>query len=522
MTQKLYAFQKTVLNHYLKDRDVLLQAPTGSGKTLASIYPGIEGIAIAEEDNTLFRYPQRIIYGVPMRVLARSFYSEHDEIARSKHWRHHWRPSIQTGETPDDPLFEGRVIFATVDQMLASFLNVPYGIPKKLDNINAGAFIGAYLIFDEFHLYPREQMMLAVLAMLKMLKGISRFVLMSATFSPVLLKEIGDYLDAETIRDAPGTPIEAGIFQDVSPVRTRRRWLHAAEGELSPDAVLDKIRQHDARRVLCICNTVDRAQALFDALAGHEEINTHLIHSRMYQKDRRKVEDDLLEIYQQAGAGGKPEVLVATQVIEVGLDISSALMLTECAPAAALIQRAGRCARRQDEEGHVYVFQPFQDGVVNYAPYIEDGYEEVCIRTWKALREKFDDVEMTFAEEQAWVDQAHGEHDKVFIDDLSHKVNRRISQITECMHDRDTGYIGSLIRTSSNVPLLIHADPKEDETLATRPHELEAINISQSMIARAYEALHDDGGYDDLPFWFMGGKEEIDPDPESLTPNRTS
>src|SRR5690606_9258563 len=103
------------------------------------------------------------------------FYEEFDHRAKQKAWKPEWKPTVQTGETPDDPLFEGRVIFCTVDQMLASFLNIPYSLPKKLDNINAGAMIGSALIFDEFHLYSQREMMLTVLAMLKMLQGLSHF-----------------------------------------------------------------------------------------------------------------------------------------------------------------------------------------------------------------------------------------------------------------------------------------------------------------------------------------------------------
>src|SRR5690606_28250295 len=197
------------------------------------------------------------------------------------------------------------------------FLNIPYSLPKKLDNINAGAMIGSALIFDEFHLYPQREMMLTVLAMLKMLHGLSRFILMSATFSPVFLQEIGRVLDAEVLADPPGTPLSQGYCSDIKALTTRKRIFYAEDGPLTAEAVL--ARMDGAERVLCVCNTVDRAQQLYRTLRPKltEDIECRLLHSRFYRDDRRAIENFAVEQFKEKSE--RKVVLIATQVVEVGL-----------------------------------------------------------------------------------------------------------------------------------------------------------------------------------------------------------
>ncbi len=485
-----YHYQKKVQDLYLEqEANVILQAPTGAGKTQAALEPGILGFH--EADNYGRDYPTRLIYGVPMRVLASSFVKEHQAIAKGLHgnteWDDTWEPTIQTGERPEDKLLEGRVIFATVDQMLASFLNLPYGLPKRLGNINAGALIGSYLIFDEFHLYPRKEMMLTVLAMLRMLRGISRFTLMTATFSAPLLDSLAQLLEAEVIAEREGDQ----LFGDVTNIQTQKRYWHAQTAILSVDSVRQCMG--DSQRTLIVCNTVNRAQALYLKLKeSFPDYEVILLHSRFYKHDRQAIEKKVLDRFGKATDGAtleRPVILVATQVIEVGLDISSDVLITECAPAASLIQRAGRCARRAHEEGHVHVFLPRDEdsGDVSFVPYIEDDLEDVCERTWAALREHFDGVQMDFSKEQAFINLAHSEHDEAFIQGLEAKVEARIDDIAQCMAKPELGYLGTLIRTNTTVPLYISEHPNKDGLLTEKPWQYEPFNMSKGQIGRLFE-----------------------------------
>jgi CRISPR-associated endonuclease/helicase Cas3 len=107
-----------------------------------------------------------------------------------------------------------------------------------------------------------------------------------------------------------------------------------------------------------------------------------LIHSRFKRGDRKQLETDLKDFYNESPNAC---IVVSTQVVEVSLDISFDLMITDAAPLDALIQRFGRINRKRTDEtiGHykpIYVLPPPEDEKIA-KPYdleiINKSYEEL-------------------------------------------------------------------------------------------------------------------------------------------------
>lgn len=496
-----YNYQRTVKQRFLNletPTDLIIQAPTGAGKTRAALEPALLGF-YQDQHTRQYQYPPRILYVTPMRSLTRSQYETALKLfqAPDKQWEEAWQPTIQTGEQPEDVFFSGKLIFATVDQLLASFLNLPYGIPRKLDNLNVGAILGSYLIFDEVHLYPQNEMFLTVLAMLKMLKGVCRFTIMTATFSQPYLVAIARVLEAEVIADEPHTPLPNSQFADVGVLQTQaRRWYSHTDGL---DAVA--VQRYRGKHTLCICNIVEQAQMLYETVRVIlPQVRCVLLHARFYRDDRQQIEDFVIREFEQSA----DEVLViATQVVEVGLDISADVLLTECAPAASLIQRAGRCARRGGQ-GLVHVFRPAlnPDESLNFAPYLEDGQADICQRTWDALQEPTFQAGklMRYAEEQALIQAAHAPTDAEFVTTLPNRINERIHAITKCMAARDDGYLQELIRQQTSVPLYLHPAPNDDQRLTEAPRQYEAFSVTRGQLVRWFQTAQ----VTDAPFLLMG------------------
>src|SRR2546425_3401001 len=128
-------FQRRVRDLLMKEKNVILQVPTGAGKTDAALWPFLQNLE--QEGNAL---PHTCLYATPMRVLSNQFYEKyHERIARIdkmrgtdlvRQYKQLGRDpvSIQTGDQPGDPQFESILTFCTIDQLLASFLAVPYGV----------------------------------------------------------------------------------------------------------------------------------------------------------------------------------------------------------------------------------------------------------------------------------------------------------------------------------------------------------------------------------------------------------
>lgn len=90
---------------------------------------------------------------------------------------------------------------------------------------------------------------------------------------------------------------------------------------------------------LVIVNRVARAQDIYRALLkqGRNSTNCGLIHSR-YRKPDRQTQ---MKILDRDG----DRIVVSTQVIEAGVDISAKTMFSELGPWSSLVQRFGRCNR---------------------------------------------------------------------------------------------------------------------------------------------------------------------------------
>lgn len=449
-------FQTKPAENLLGGRNVILQAPTGSGKTKAALFPYL----LAREESLDF--PRKLIYCVPMRVLARSFW---DELRRGEQ---HTDLDIrlQTGEQQDDRRLEGEITFATIDQVLSSFLNIPYALSLRQGNMNAGAVVSSYLVFDEFHLLDPSSTLPTTLEMLRMLKGITPFLLMTATFSKEMLNRLASLLDAEVVT------VGDDELQRIPTQRNKDRRFYRIDAPLTAEAVFE----HHRTRSIAICNTVERAQRLFEDLTAKADpdVQIILLHSRYLGEDRRRKEDEIRNLFGKAKEKSGSVILVATQVIEVGLDITCEVMHTEVAPASSILQRAGRCARFKDEMGEVYVYQVPVDetGKQNYAPYL--GEQEALSRnTWEALP-SFAGENMDFRAEQHLINIVHAEADGKMLNRLEQTRYFHHEDMEKAINRQELGLARELIRNADSVTVLVHPQPVEIEN----PYELEGFSIS--------------------------------------------
>jgi CRISPR-associated endonuclease/helicase Cas3 len=101
---------------------------------------------------------------------------------------------------------------------------------------------------------------------------------------------------------------------------------------------------------LVIVNTVDRARKLYELLkkqASLAQVPIKLIHSRFRPLEREQWDEFLGQ------KDSTRRILISTQVVEAGVDLSACVLYTELAPWASLVQRFGRCARYPGESGKV-------------------------------------------------------------------------------------------------------------------------------------------------------------------------
>src|SRR5205823_13433303 len=114
--------------------------------------------------------------------------------------------------------------------------------------------------------------------------------------------------------------------------------------ELAAEAILEDVRK--GLSVLVVATTVGRAQEIWRRLSAETESEVELLHGRFHSDDRGKKEGRLAAYHgidsHQNGVGS---ILVATQVVEVSLNVDFEVLYSDPAPLEALLQRFGRVNR---------------------------------------------------------------------------------------------------------------------------------------------------------------------------------
>lgn len=221
-------------------------------------------------------------------------------------------------------------------QLLRAF----FGLPGHEAMLTDAA--GASFILDELHAYEPSRLALILVAFRHLVRDLgARVLAMSATFPSVLVTLL-DELFGGPVR------IEA---DPATQARFRRHTLRVVEGDLESEGSLAEVATRFARgeAVLVVASTVARAQRLYDAVRAKVGADgVALLHGRFTGQDRSEKERALAR---RVGTGRRAEgegggtVLVATQVVEVSLDVDFDALFSDPAPIEALLQRFGRVNR---------------------------------------------------------------------------------------------------------------------------------------------------------------------------------
>lgn len=351
-----YRYQLKVAELLLNGKNVILTVPTGAGKTWASIIPFLYAQKTGNNN-----FPQKMIYSLPLRTLANSIYFDVSEVLKKEN-EYEGFASIQTGEYSNDEHFENDIIFSTIDQTLSNFLCFPLSLSKRQANINAGSLIGSYLVFDEFHLLDPKLSMSTTLGMLKILKNLCRFCIMTATLSETYIMNLVADTGAEivSINDFPND-VENISSLKIPQDKKSKKTVFVKDETINSHEIL----KHHKKKTIVICNRVEKVQKLYkeiitsdfqeyDNLQELDKTNVICLHSHFFDEDRKKKEEVIKKIF--GNENSESAILISTQVIEAGMDISCDTMHVEISPINSFLQRAGRCARWEKQYGEIYVY----------------------------------------------------------------------------------------------------------------------------------------------------------------------
>jgi len=459
-----YSHQQKALEALVNGKAIILRAPTGSGKTEAVLAPFL---AMQGKD-----FPRQMIYSLSMRVLAFQL-AQRARKAVKECGLQNDMVACHYGGNPESVLFSREMIFTTIDQTVCAYACTPLLVGRRFGNIPAGAVASAFLVFDEIQLLdPKTGLQSAIILAKHSLKHGIPFAFLSATIPDCVICHLENKADESGMKIELVEADEKAIKEKNSELKKRTRILRFEDASLDADAI--KKYLDGEKKVLVVVNTVDRAQKLYEKLSNIEP-KPVLIHSRFLQEHRQNKEKEIAGKLLGKDSTA-PALVISTQVIEAGMDISADILLTELAPIDSLIQRAGRVAR-WGGEGKVVVFGG-ED--IKHHPYPEEPFNKTRQKL-KNLKE----VELSFELEKDLVNEILNDFYQQFL--TPEKEGAILYKLSKASFEGNASLAQKAVRDESyNVEISICNHPDE---IIKQGKTLESISVPISVPRKLEDKL---------------------------------
>jgi len=413
-----YKFQRELYEKAPKF--AMLFAPCGRGKTEAALLWALKILETYKRN--------KIILAMPTQVTSNAMYDRLVGLfGRENVGLFHGKSFIKLKEAIKEVLeeerdieeiksenFKGNIFFkpitvTTIDHVLYSFVHGFSQADFALGNLQ-----NAVMIFDEVHYYEKRTLE-HLMTLFEILKEMDiPHLLMSGTLPDFLIKRLRDY---ELIIDNEGLkskPFKLGYYNEMLVWKEDMGWK---VNEKIANEIIENYERGNTQFV--ILNTVERAKQFYKVI--REKVPAVLYHSQFAHKDRVSKENEILKLEQERKELKKPYILVATQVIEVSLDISSDVMYSELAPPDALGQRAGRLHRK----GKTWKENGREFNLKVFLPYNQNPYEKALMQRALGLVKEYEKP-LSYADIKEFVDKAYEGYEPKVPSDLKKFFNEAV------------------------------------------------------------------------------------------------
>ena len=432
---KLFNFDELRTTQELASKtkgSTFLIAPTGSGKTEASL--------LWADNNQNNIFSKRIFYMLPYTASINAMYNRLSELLGNNELvgLSHGKSSYFIYKSlSDDSKKDVREIQSLTNKIYRPYkILTPFQIIKYLFSVKGfemglSELTNSLIIIDEVHAYDARTTCL-LLECLKFLKErlYADIFIMSATLPTFLKNLFEEELSIDNLITLTNDELDSFTRHEVNVIdNTIENYC---------EEILIDI--HQGKRVLIVCNTVDKSQNIFKWFKDNNIDNSALLHGKFMLKDREEIEKKLDDL----------NLLIGTQAIEVSLDIDYDVLYTEPAPFDALIQRFGRVNRRGWSENiikpvHIFTFGSENDKYIYNQDIVQktlNHLKNVDLLKESKIQEILDDI----------YGMGYASDDQEIFDDVKSAFNNIVSDLVPFINNSKKDFF-NLFNSFEVVPI---------------------------------------------------------------------
>lgn len=286
----------------------------------------------------------------------------------------HIRGELSNRSLPVNEISACAIIAATPDMWGSRLLFRGYGSSKGArPRETAVISMDSVMVLDEAHL--NQQLLVTARRIAQLQKygadvGVPTLQVVETTATPSELEENQNQIGVDVSQ--LDSPHDAELLRRVNSVKRLTRipldkWNGKAENAAVINSAVDEVlglckkldpnNSEQSKTVGCIVNHVGTAVKVADKLKK-ENLSVKLLVGRMRPFDMKKLRGDHPDLFTCKG-DSNVDVVVATQTLEVGIDLDFSSLVTELAPASSLAQRFGRVNRLgKRHECQIIVLEP--------------------------------------------------------------------------------------------------------------------------------------------------------------------
>ena len=418
----------------MKDRILSINLPTGIGKTLT----GFNGVLkLQKRIHDTYGYTPRIRYVLPHtstidqnhKIIFDILEHPDNSILLKHNYLTEMKYNYNNDEEYDERiLIEGwnsEIVISTFNQLFESIIHGYNNKSRKFHNIT-----NSIILIDEIQSIPYRYYNIINSTLKLLAEAYNCWIIIMTATQPLIFKE----------KEIKNLIKNKEYYYDKF---NRFDFIFHHEKITIPELIKNYI-ENDINNsnddLMIVCNTIKSSKKVYDNIKQiiTSDINLTYLSTNITPYEREK------RIQEIKDNTDNRRIIITTQLIEAGVDISVDKIYRDIAPLDSIIQTAGRCNRNNKKHGEVHIIKLINE---NNKPYYKNIYDSVLIQLTQEIIQDY-----TIVSEKEFTIPST---DKYYQETLNRTKQARLNDYLEYLKFQSMNKEFQLIDDNDKIPVFI-------------------------------------------------------------------